>query len=211
MATDAPTVLERLSEAVVSDDLSHRRTRCDIDWIAALGFAGAHERQGSALLDLDLTLEPAAVAEAIKATMQITRRIAETRGWPVLHVTRLRRIASEALSHYLRPTCGCCKGRGMVGVECLPEESLQTCKHCKGTGRHGRGECPHCHGKGQVRKVTARAYNPKPCGSCGGTGKRPLPAKDQRQIREVLYVMEEARRRAGAGVKRAMEARGAIE
>lgn len=211
MKNDTPTVLERLSHAVVSDDLSHRRTQSDIDWVAALGFAGIHDRQGSALLDLDLTLEPAAVTEAIKATMQLTRRVAEKRGWPVLHVTRLRRIASEALSHYLRPTCGCCKGRGVVGVEHLPDEVLHTCSHCKGTGRNGRAACSHCHGKGKVRKVVARTYNPKPCAPCGGTGKRPLPAKDQRQIREVLYVMEEARRRAGSGVKRAMEAKGAIE
>lgn len=209
--TERPTVMERLSAAKVTDDLSHRSGVCPVDWVGALGFAGIHDRHGSALLDLDLTLEPAAVADAMKATMQLTRRLADKRGWPVLHVTRLRRISMEALSHYLRPACGCCKGRGVVGVEHLPEETLHACSHCKGTGRRGRSTCPHCHGKGKVRKIVARAYNPRPCGPCGGTGKRPLPFKDQRQIREVLYVMEEARRRAGAGVKRAMEARGAIE
>lgn len=210
MGIESPTILERLSEAVVSDDLTHRSSRCDVDWIGALGMAGIHNRQGAALLDLDLSLDPQAVPDALRAAMQITMRTAKKRGW-AMHPLKARRVASEALSHYLRPACGCCKGRGMVGVEQLPEEIASPCSRCKGTGKLGRKTCPACYGKGSVRKIEARAYNPRPCSACSGSGKRPLPRQDQREIREVLYVMEEERRRAGAGVRRAMEVGGAVE
>ena len=52
---DTRSVLERLSEAKTSTDLSHRPTRCDVDYVAALGAAGIKHPAGSAILDADLT------------------------------------------------------------------------------------------------------------------------------------------------------------
>jgi len=34
------------------------------------------------------------------------------------------------------------------------------------------------------------SYNPKVCSVCHGSGKRQLPKKNQREIREVLYVLQ---------------------
>lgn len=171
------TIIERLSEAAHSSDLSHRHTLCDADWLHGLGMAGQKHRQGSALMDLDLTLSPSAMAEAVKATIQITRRIAEKRGWS-MHALKARRIATEAVRHYLKPTCGCCSGRGMVGID---------------------------------RDKPGKAQRVRPCPECGGSGRRPLPKREQREIREVLYVMEEARRRVGGAVRRAMSSRADVE
>ena len=36
---DERSVMERLSEAKTSSDLSHKHTRCDVDYVAALGAA----------------------------------------------------------------------------------------------------------------------------------------------------------------------------
>ena len=55
---DNRSVLERLSEAKTSTDLSHRPTRCDVDYVAALGAAGIKHPAGSAILDADLTRDP---------------------------------------------------------------------------------------------------------------------------------------------------------
>lgn len=171
------TILERLAEATHSSDLSHK-TRCsDIDYIHALGFAGQRHRQGSALMDLDLTLSPAAMAEAAAAALQITRRVAEKRGW-ALHPRSARRIATEALRHYVNPACTCCKGRGMTGLD---------------------------------RDQPGKAERVRPCQACGGSGRQPLQRQHQREIREVLYVMEDRRRKVGAAVRRAMQVRGEIE
>ena len=60
---DERTVLERLSEAKVSSDLSHRHGRCDVDYVGALGAAGINHPTGSALLDADLTQSSAATGQ----------------------------------------------------------------------------------------------------------------------------------------------------
>lgn len=132
------TVIERLSEAVHSDDLSHRHRVCDVDYIAALGAAGVRNRHGTALLDLDLTLTPGAALEALKRTTEIVRRVCQQRHWP-LSPMKTKQVAKEALRYYLKPACGCCKGRGMLGLDrdVPPElkERIRPCDACSGTGK----------------------------------------------------------------------------
>lgn len=168
-ATERATVLDRLAAAVHSDDLSHRKGLCDIDHIHALGMAGQRQRHGTALLDLHMTLGREDAAEALKAAMQITRDVARRRGWPMTPL-KTRRVAGEALTHYLRPTCAPCKGRGVI---------------------HADMDKP-----GQ--------YHPKACPTCAGSGKKPLPLKNRREISEVLYVMEDRLRSAMEHVRRAL-------
>lgn len=171
------TVLERLSEAMTSDDLSHREKTCDIDYVGALGMAGTGDRQGAAIMDLDLTLSAGAAYEAFKATAELVRHIGQRRGW-VLTPIKTRRIAEGALRHYLKPTCGCCKGRGLLGLD---------------------------------RDQAGKAERVRPCDKCGGSGRAPLPAKYQREIREVLYLMEQRRYTVGQKVRRKMRVRAEVE
>lgn len=131
------TVLERLSSAMTSDDLSHKEKVCDVDYVAALGMAGAHDRHGAAILDLDLTLSPGSGYQAFKAVVEIVRHIAQRREWSLTPI-KTRRIAEGALRHYLKPACGCCKGRGLLGLDRdSPEkaERVRPCDKCGGSGK----------------------------------------------------------------------------
>lgn len=131
------TIIERLSEAAHSDDLSHRERICDVDYLAALGMAGATHRHGSALLDLELTLTPGAELEALKRTTEIVRKTSHKRGWP-LTAMQAKHIAKTALRHYLKPACECCKGRGMLGLDrdaAGKAQRVRVCDACSGSGR----------------------------------------------------------------------------
>ena len=174
--TDDASVLERLARAAHSDDLSHRPTLCDVDFLHGLGMVGQRMQQGTALLDLDMTLEPDAAREAMRVALEITREAARRRGWPMTAL-KARKISSEALALYLRPACPPCKGRGMLNMDM---------------------DKPGC-------------YRPKPCPTCGGSGKKPVPLKHRREITEVLYVMEARRTAAMNGVRKVMRVRGSTE
>ncbi|ANQ85064.1 hypothetical protein dqs_2027 [Azoarcus olearius] len=160
------SALERLSAAMTPDDLSHKPRACDVDYVGALGMAGTHNRQGAG-----------AAYEAFKATVELVRHIGQRRAW-VLTPIKVRRIAEGALRHYLKPACGCCKGRGMLGLD---------------------------------RDQVGKAERVRPCDKCGGTGRAPLPVKNQREIREVLYLMEQRRQTVGQRVRRKMRVRAEVE
>lgn len=55
--------------------------------------------------------------------------------------------------------------------------------------------CPECKGRGMVGMDRDRPgeYKPRVCNSCGGSGKRPIQRKHQREIREVLHVLDRRR------------------
>lgn len=182
MTESHKTVLERLSEASVSDDLSHSVRRItDVDCIGALGMAGAGRSQadGSALMRLDLTLDRQSLGPAIRAAQSITRRIGLHHGWQ-LTPRKIRVIASEALAQYLHAVCRTCSGRGMVGVD----------RDKAGKEQRPR-PCPTCSGS--------------------NSSKRPLPQRYQREIRAVLYEMEKSRREVGASVRKRLRVRADVE
>ena len=206
---DTRSVLERLSEAKTSTDLSHRPTRCDVDYVAALGAAGIKHPAGSAILDADLTRDPDTLKAAYRATEKIVKILAQKRNW-MMSAQKLRTIATAALKTYMLPACPACKGRGFTGVETISSESLIDCPDCHGeghqTGANGlKSPCGTCQGKGRVtEKAKPKAYAPKPCVECGGTGKRKIQARYHREIRDVLTVMESQRRAAGVAVRKQM-------
>jgi len=209
---DDRTVLERLSEAKTSTDLSHRPTRCDVDYVAALGAAGITHRAGSAILDADLTRDPETIRGAYQATESIVKILARKRHW-LMSPPKLRAIATAAFRAYMLPSCPACKGRGFTGVETMVADRLIDCPDCKG---HGYGKdrkpCKTCNGKGKVvEKAKQAIYAPKPCSECGGSGKRKLPARYNREIRDVLAVMDSQRRAAGALVRKQMGLRAEVE
>lgn len=55
--------------------------------------------------------------------------------------------------------------------------------------------CPECKGRGMVGMDRDKPgeYKPRVCNSCGGSGKRPIQRKHQREIREVLHVLDRRR------------------
>lgn len=169
MAAERKTVLERVASAVHSSDLSHRRGLSDVDFIHGLGMAGQRARQGTALLDLHMTLSREDAVEAMKVSQEIVREVAKRRGWPMTPM-KARKVAGEALALYLRPACAPCKGRGMLNMDMDKPGS----------------------------------YHPKPCPACGGSGKRPVPLQNRREITAALYVMEGRMRAALERVRRAM-------
>lgn len=218
---DERTVLERLSEAKVSSDLSHRHGRCDVDYVGALGAAGINHPTGSALLDADLTQSSDTLTRAYKAAEQIVKLRAARNHW-LMTPQKLRRIAMDAFRLYMAPACPVCKGRGYTGVETAAEESLVDCPDCKGEGVtyhaiEGREKpvarpCETCHGKGKVtQKAKPKTYAPRPCAECGGSGKRKIPAKYSKEIRDVLAVMESRRRTAGLAVRKQMGVKAEVE
>ena len=56
-----------------------------------------------------------------------------------------------------------------------------------------------------------KAERVRPCNTCGGTGKAPMPPQYRREIREAVYVMEQRRGEIGARVKRKMRRREEVE
>ena len=113
------TVIERLSEAMVSDDLSHRHTICDADYVAALGMSGIKDRDGAALLDLDLTLSRGSVADAMEAAKRITRACGAKHRW-VMTPPKIRKIAEGAIRAYLKPACSGCRSRLRAAASFTP-------------------------------------------------------------------------------------------
>lgn len=134
--SDEATVLQRLSEASHSSDLSHRPTRCDVDWLHGAGLAAQRQRLGHALLTLDRTLDAQDIPAALNATIILVRHLAARHCWP-MHQLKARRIAVEVLKMYISPACPACLGRGATGVDRhVPSEYRpRTCMHCDGSGK----------------------------------------------------------------------------
>lgn len=148
------TILERLSEASTSDDLSHKPRVCDVDFVGALGAAGIKNRLGSALLALDLTMDPRFIPRALAEVMKRVQSIGRKERWLMDRSGRkARHIAVEALRHYLIPACQACKGRGMVGVE-MDKPNEYHPRPCKACGGSGKRPMPRLHGH-EVRRVLA--------------------------------------------------------
>jgi len=53
--TEFPTTVERMSAAVVSDNLAASERTCDLDVLTGMGIAGSRCEAGHALLRYDLT------------------------------------------------------------------------------------------------------------------------------------------------------------
>ncbi len=213
---DERTVLERLSAAKTSSDLSHRTKTCDVDYVGALGAAGIKNPAGSALLDADLTRSSDTLLKAYKAVEQIVNIRAARHHW-MMSSQKRRAIAIGAFKLYMEPACPACKGRGFTGVETAIDESLEDCPDCKGSGHVANHSglqipCHTCQGKGHVtKKAKPKAFAPKVCGECHGSGKRKVPARYGREIRDVLAAMESRRRAAGVAVRKQMGVRMEVE
>lgn len=171
------TVVEHMSSASRSSDLTHRPRRGDVDWLHAKGKAGVRTGSGADILAYDLTLDRKDFVVALKSVMSDVRALAARHGWP-MHPLKCKNIAVAALRLYSHPACPTCSGRGMLGVE---------------------------------RYSVTESYSPRPCGDCQGSGKRPIPRKHQREIRETLWVLTSRRHEAAQAVRRAMGVRAQAE
>ena len=92
--SDQRTVLERLAGAKQSTDLSHKKDRCAVDYVGALGAAGIERPVGSALLDADLTHDRDSVRRAYQETERLARRMAARRNW-LMTPQKLRHITTD--------------------------------------------------------------------------------------------------------------------
>lgn len=220
--TEKP-IMQRLGEASCSKDLSHRRVTCDVDFVGALGAAGTKRRLGSALLSLDLTMNPRFLPGAIAEVVRLVGKLAQRERWLLDASGRKAKfIAVEALRHYLSPTCPGCKGRGMTGVERGPSAQWrEACKACGGggrvkfttaSGRETARACAACCGRGWVEKRAEMcAERPRPCAECGGSGIRPFGRRHASEVSRVLACLEDERMATGAAVRKKMRLRGGIE
>lgn len=75
--------------------------------------------------------------------------------------------------------------------------------------------CPACKGRGAVGlerdQAGQRAERVRPCHVCAGSGQRPVPQKWGREIRAVLYVLQNRRHEIGQRVRRAMGVRADVD
>lgn len=126
--------LERLSEAMVSDDLKMRENLGgDLDYMIALGCAGSKDRDASALLHVDLGGSRVSYKQLRRAAINITHRLDVRRNWK-LSRQQLVDIASGAVKMYLMPNCTKCTGLKYQKVKGTPHLSDRVCPRCKGTG-----------------------------------------------------------------------------
>lgn len=133
MAAERTSTTERLGRAIHSSDLAHRSGRTtDVDMVGALGAAGIHHRHGAAILQMDMTLKPSDVSDAMREALAIVRDVVKRNRWPMPAPKQAREIASQALAHYLNPACPMCSGRGVIYA---PQQSVRPCLVCGSSGR----------------------------------------------------------------------------
>jgi len=126
--------LDRLSPALVSDDLSVTRNRGDADYVAALGYASMTYPMASALVRMYLSHDAAAIREAKRQACTMARQAARRAR---LHLTmaELIEIGNVALDYVVNKTCQRCHGTKfelIPGSKCL---GTQACRACGGDGR----------------------------------------------------------------------------
>lgn len=126
--------LDRLSPALVSDDLSITDRRGDADYVAALGYASMTYPIASPLIRMYLSHDRAAVREATAMAADMARRAARRAGLH-LRASDLIEIGRMALEFVVHPTCQRCHGTKyelIPGTNCLGPHA---CKACGGDGR----------------------------------------------------------------------------
>jgi hypothetical protein len=173
------TIVESLSGAMVSDDLRHKTTRCDVDFLTALGQSGAHRRSGggavaTTIFRLALTLDANDAANSLNATRQVVRDLAKAHRWPMTP-RKLNTIAQHALRYFVRPVCDACHGRKFVG---LAQEG----------GNRGVGAM-------------------RPCQTCNGSGRRPITGPFAEEVRTTVSRLEQLCTSAALDVRRRMRVR----
>jgi hypothetical protein len=132
---ERPSVMERLTEAMVSKNLMLTPDRRrDLDYLIALGAVMQRRPAGlTGLLRLALGDE-AALRGALAFAMGITRKLALKRGWKAKQHD-LVFIARKAVEFQCSPACPTCRGVKFKVIKNTPALSGKTCDRCHGTGR----------------------------------------------------------------------------
>lgn len=145
MADPRPSVIERLSVAMASDDLTmDKLRRGDADYLAALGATTIGRPAGAnALIRLALTGDKGSAAEVLRYARLVAARLSERRGW-ALKLREIEHVARKAIEYHQAPSCPLCNGRGYKSIPGAPSLSEKPCERCHGSGqrplplRHGR-------------------------------------------------------------------------
>lgn len=134
--TDRPSVIERLSSALHSSDLTFDADhRGDLDYVVAAGIAAS--RHGSValpMLHVHYAGRPSDLNAAFHAVLGLVKRFNAKRNWR-LNGRSMQVVALHALSHHVDPTCKHCHGRKFETMDDAPMLSAKVCRHCHGTGR----------------------------------------------------------------------------
>lgn len=133
-ADDVVTVMEGVARALVASNLELKEGRCSLDYILALG-AAAREVPGCAeVLHLQLAATPEALSSAMRAAVQMTRKLDNRRGWELSRQSIVK-VARIALLHYINPICPKCLGTRYEKAPGAPMLTDRICRPCYGTGR----------------------------------------------------------------------------
>lgn len=130
--------LDRLSPALVSDDLSMTPGRGDADFVAALGYASMTYPIASPLVRMYLSHDSASVRAAYKLAADMARKGASRSG------IRLRRSEADeigrlALEHVVHKTCPRCNGTKYEMAAGTNRLGVHVCRACGGDGRRKIG------------------------------------------------------------------------
>jgi len=129
MTTDK-TTSDHLAEAMQSHDLSAGH---DVDYLTALGMAGANKRRASAVFRLVNSLDVSSYRDALSETVRLVRKLNAKNGW-TLQPKAQNKLAKIALDYFFCPICPACQGRKYELIKGTPNLSPVACKHCAGTG-----------------------------------------------------------------------------
>lgn len=134
--SDRPSVIERLTTALNSSDLSFDvNHRGDLDYLVAAGIAAS--RHGSValpLLHVHYAGRPSDLNAAFRAVVGLVRRFNAKKHWRLAGHS-IQTVALHALSHHVDPACPHCHGRKFEVQSDAPVLSTKMCRHCHGTGR----------------------------------------------------------------------------
>lgn len=135
--------MNRLSPALVSNDLSIGRTRGDADYVAALGYASRDYPIASPLIRMYLAQDAAAVNEAKQKAVDMAKRAANRQGIR-LSLRELADVGRQALEYAVNKTCPRCHG---TKFELIPGTNRQGTTPCVACGGDGRKNLPRHHRK----------------------------------------------------------------
>jgi hypothetical protein len=134
--SERPSVLERLSTALNSSDLTFDPIhRGDLDFVAALGIASSrHSAVAGPVMRVHLAGTPDDLRAAFNAVLGLVKRLNAKRNWRLMGHS-IQVVALQSLSHHVNPVCPHCSGRKFELQEGSPVLSTKACTHCRGTGR----------------------------------------------------------------------------
>lgn len=134
MKDEPYTPIERLSVARLSDDLTLKKVRCDVDALIASAYSALRVNpRASDAIRLRLTMDASAWSGALARAKSLAISLNYREKWRLEDV-QLLALATISLKQFLVPVCPACCGRRFEAVDGTGRLSAKVCKTCQGTG-----------------------------------------------------------------------------